>query len=115
MPNKEQQIINPVISVVETTGGYVERFNSFNATQNNSWHTVNVSIVDKELSIIMISSSNNRFCGVRETGSTLDRRFRIDVDSSKSMPVKSDGNGDIEVYAQDLNQITFYIMSERNL
>ena len=79
--------------------------------QNNSWHIINTPYVDAFLLVNMSSTANNRFLGVREVLSINDRRKRVDTDSPYTLPVKTDLNGDIGVYAQQVSSSSFRIAS----
>ena len=57
------------------------------------------------------NSSGKRYGGIRQTGSTLDRRFLVAANSDLSLVVKVDGDSKIEVFKQD-NKISFNVTAQ---
>ena len=78
----------------------------------NTWHPITLNVEPNSIVLIsMDSDSNRKLAGVREVGSVIDRTRTIDSNSMFSIPVKSDSNSQIEVYA-DSSNITFYLTAQ---
>ena len=92
---------------------YLEFNTEFDGNYNNVWHQIQVPNVEPN-SVVMISirnSSGKRYGGIRQTGSTLDRRFLVAANSDLSLVVKVDGDSKIEVFKQD-NKISFNVTAQ---
>jgi len=96
-------IINDIdITLVSELSNYQELYIEFDGTNNGIWHTVTINGVSPN-SVVIVSiynKKNTKYGGVREIGSTLDRKRKIKAQSSFSVPVKVDSNNQIEVYRQ---------------
>jgi hypothetical protein len=105
-------IDNKLINTNNNFPKYKEFFDSFSPSVINTWHTATLNVEPNSIVLVSIDSSANRKVGgVREVGSTIDRTRTIDSNSMFSVPVKTDSNSQIEIYA-DNGSITFYLTAQ---
>ena len=111
--NKEpNEIDNALVNTNRYFPNYKEFFDSFSAQFINTWHPITLNVEPNSIVLIsMDSDSNRKLAGVRQVGSVIDRTRTIDSNSMFSIPVKSDSNSQIEVYADSAN-ITFYLTAQ---
>ncbi len=106
-----------------TSGTYVERFDSFTAGASATWTDANLCSYGVrpnyvgEIVMTNVDTGNGRSVGVRTNGSSVDRRFTLDVGwaaalNFTTMFVKADSSAlsTIEVYAQDDTDVSFYLV-----
>lgn len=99
---------------------YEERFDLLTLTTNNAWHTITVpgSPANKVLNICIKVQMDNQDAGVRQVGSTIDRRSNIGENgfgvSSISSIVKTNASGEIQVYSGRRQDATFMVMAYQN-
>jgi hypothetical protein len=107
-----------------TTGTYVERFDSFTAAASASWQDHDLSSygvgADDVAEVVVVNNSGTaaQDVGVRANASSLARR--IDLRKAGNSPgvsvatmfVQADGtaNATIEVYAEDITKVDFYVV-----
>ncbi len=108
--DKEPNIINLKLSKANTNfPNYEEYYHEFTPSILNTWHSATLPVEPNSIVLVsMDSSSNRKTGGVRELGSNLDRIREIDSNSMFSMPVKTDENSEIEIYANN-NSVKFYL------
>ena len=104
-----------------TGASYVERFDAFGINEDGSWRARDLSTfgvgADQvvEIAISNTSASAERLVGVREVGSSQQRRIVLHeaeaggVDVA-TMFVNTNASSVIEVYAQDNEQIDFHLL-----
>lgn len=104
------------LSVVDN---YTEEFSVINLTVDNAWHTVTVPNApsNKKILVTITVNTDNQDAGVREVGSTLDRRINIGENnfgvSSITMDVKTNSSGEIQVYSGFRLLATFTLLSAK--
>jgi hypothetical protein len=103
--------LNPVIQ-----DNYQQRWDTFPALVSGAWHTIALtgSPANRNVLITVDSGANNRTVGVRNSASSLARTVRIDTDSTASFTAKTNGNGEIEVFVNNLTSVTFIVDSYLN-
>jgi len=103
-----------------TCATYVEKWESFAAGASGSWQDRDLSGygvgANKVVEIVMTNddTSNERSAGVRQNGSSLQRRISIQEAEdggvcTATMMVSTDAGSIIEAYAQDNSDIDFYL------
>jgi hypothetical protein len=112
---------NTFILVGYWTGAtYIEKWQSFTAGASGSWQDRDLSGygvgANQIVEIVMTNddTSNERSAGVRQNGSSLERRVTIQEAEdggvcTATMMVNADASSIIEAYAQDNSDIDFYL------
>jgi hypothetical protein len=97
----------------------VERFESFNAVGAAAWEEFSLALgpffvpSGSVCQVIMQNShaTQKRFAGVRAKGSSLERRIDMGpADVFLPMLVTADPDSIIEIYAENVTDITFYLL-----
>jgi hypothetical protein len=102
------------ITIVGELPNYRELDEEIDPEYVGVWHSVTLPNSIAPNSIIMVScrsDKNNKFGGVREVGSSIDRRKKVDTDTSFSLLVKVNNENKIQVYGQT-SDIHFYINAQ---
>ncbi|MBT8098559.1 MAG: hypothetical protein KJO82_02350, partial [Gammaproteobacteria bacterium] len=94
---------------------YVESNQAWSATSDDQWQTVDLGVPSNavvEVAIINEKDKNERRGGVRQVGSSLDRRFQLHEAESGGtdalvLHVQADSNGRIQHYAEKRKEVTF--------
>lgn len=100
---------------------YNETFADITVGTAGSWVDVDLSsygvLANQVVEIAMRNSSDpsSRYAGVRTKGSSLDRKVKLHVPSSDgwdmtTMTVKTDANKKIQVYAENISDVHFYLV-----
>lgn len=106
------EVDSALVSTNRNFPNYKEFFDSFSPSVISTWHTVTLNVEPNSIVLVSIDSNANRKVGgVREVGSNIDRTRTIDSNSMFSVPVKTDSNSQIEIYA-DNGSITFYLTAQ---
>jgi len=104
---------------------YVELMEPFSADASNSWVPEDVSDDGlganqvAEVAMANTSTGAERLAGVREVGSTWQRRFNLHEAESGgvdaySMMVNTNASADVEVFAQNAGDVDFYVLGYWN-
>jgi hypothetical protein len=105
---------------VDDQTDYVEKFGTtFNATANTTWQTVTVTgaTANKVIDVLITNTNpvpTKYTSGVRAVGSSLARLGGTYSDSYVAT-VKTNGSGQIEVYAEDYTKIDFNLYGEHGV
>lgn len=116
-----QRAIEWTISRAPTAPGYYEAHQPWSATQNDTWQTFDLSSLGvtpgavAEVAITNLKDNAQLWAGIRAKGSGLDRRFHIHEAEEGGtdvvvMHVQTDGNGEIEHYADTASEIEFTLL-----
>ena len=100
---------------------FVESSESWTASAANSWRTQDLSGLGVpanavvEVAILNTSGNRERWGGIRASGSSLDRRFRLHEAESGgadvvTLHVQADASSRIEVFAESTNDIDFRLL-----
>jgi len=96
---------------------YTEYYNSFQVESSASWVTLDLSSAIGAVSILVFilckngNTTTSYSVGVREPGSTLDRRIFIPPNESFLMITKTDVNGRIEAFTDGAIYVHFYVIA----
>ena len=100
---------------------YTELNQPWSGTSDNIWETVDLGVYGVpadavvEIALVNTKSDKKRNIGVRETGSSLNRRFRLHEAESggvevMTMHVQADSASQIEYYTEKKNEVTFVLL-----
>jgi hypothetical protein len=100
---------------------YTELYQAWSSDEDKAWKTVDLGVygvpADAVVEIALVNSKINRQRdgGVRATGSSLDRRFKLHEAESDgvevmTLHVQADSASQIEHYSEKINEVTFVLL-----
>ena len=96
---------------------FAERWTEFTATADNVWgeHVIDAAQTGRVVSILMVNYDTiNANMGIRHTASSIERKLNIDRgggthNTSLSLCVKLDGDGEVDLFSQDADKTFFMV------
>ncbi|MCP4334722.1 MAG: DNRLRE domain-containing protein [Gammaproteobacteria bacterium] len=104
-----------------SASGYTEMFQTWSATSNDSWQTVNLGAFGVpagavvEVAVVNSDTGREYFGGVRAVGSSLERRFRLHEAEgggadTVTLHVQADAGSQIQHYSDNRTQVSFILL-----